>query len=189
MGVVIGIYQLRQQRNLSKTQAQREAYRIAGERCDYYGREVIPLDILLTKEMEASNCELLKKCKVDVSDEGISIKPEGITKDDAEKMNLHAEKLSKCINSVEGFAVFFVTGVADDNVGFLTCGRAFVGFFEKYLPVYAMSNSLEHHAKATQTLYSRWKGRIRQLELVAQQEEIKKKLNPKKAKPAKPFGC
>ena len=188
LSVGIAIWQIRLQRNLSKVSARRESYRIAAERCEYFGREILPLEMQLKKEMEDAKCDFLKKCKIEVSDDSIKLDPSALTPEDAEKINKHSERLSRYTNSLEGFAVFFVTGVADDNVGFLTCGRAFVKSFEEWFPVYALSDSLEHHAKATQTLYAQWSARIRQLELVAQQEEIKRKLDPKKAQPKKPYG-
>jgi hypothetical protein len=60
--------------------------------------------------------------------------------------------------------------------------------FERYFPLYALSDSLDHHAQATQTLYGRWKERVRQLELIAKKEEIEAKLDPEKTKSITPYG-
>lgn len=187
--LLIGLRQIYLQRKLSSTAAQREAFRIAAERCDYFGREIIGFSIELKKAFKEHDVKLFDKCKVEIKDSKISMTSEGLTQEDADKCNLCSEKMSKLINSIEGFAVFFVTGVADDNVGFLTCGRGYVKLFEELFPIYALADALDNHCKASQALYGRWKSRIEQLELVSQHKEISKKIDPGKLKPMRPFGA
>ena len=69
-GIVIGIWQLRQQKNLSKVANRREAYRIAAERCEYFGRVVLPEQIELKKLFKAEGVCLLDKCKIEITDKG-----------------------------------------------------------------------------------------------------------------------
>ena len=186
--LAIGLWQLRLSLRISRSQSQREAFRIAAERCDYFGQVLLPAVMQLEAAFKASGVELLSKCAVTVGDKQIQIEPKNLNKADGEAANAHAGEITKLFNGVEGFAAFFVCRVADDGLGFLLCGRAFCSFFERFIPIYLMSGSLDNHAQATQKLYGRWSERIRRDELKKQQAEIKNRLDSTKCVRIKPLG-
>ena len=188
-GLLIAIKQLKQQKELSKTQNRRDSFKIAAERCEHFGKEIVRMAIDLDKAFEADKVLLLKKCKVTRTDKGLKMESKDMTAADAAAANKHADKISILFNSIEGFSLFFFTGVADDKVGFLACGKCFVDLFEKHFPLYAMSDSLKDNALATQAIYYRWRERLIQKDLVAQKKDIEAKLDPKKLTAHNPYGC
>ena len=186
--LLIGLRQLRQNTRISRTQSQREAFRIAAERCDYFGQTLLPMAHQLEKAFKESGVQLLEKCKVTIGENSIKLDPKAVTKADQEAANSHALATTQLLNGLEGFAAFFVSRIADDNLGFLLCGHAYCDFFEAFFPLYALSGALEHHAQATQALYGRWKKRISHEELLRKQAEIAGKLGNAKSYPIKPIG-
>jgi hypothetical protein len=187
-GILIAIKQLKQQRQLTKIQNRRDAFKIAAERCEYFGREIAPMVLAFDKALAVDKIDVLAKCKVTRTEKGLRMESHNVNPAEVAALNKHADKMTILLNSIEGFALYFVTGVADDNVGFFTCGKMFVDLFEKHLPIYAMSDSLKDSAQSTQALYARWRERLVQRDLVAQKKAIEAKLDVKKLKAAAPYG-
>ncbi len=187
-GLFIAIRQLQQQRELSKIRNRRDAFKIAAERCDYFGKEMIPLVNTLLKDFEANHVALLKKCKVKRTDKGLQIHTEKYNKADEDNLNKYSERIIYIHNALDGYALFFVTGIADDNVGFLTCGKAFVDIFEELFPLYVLLDALGDNTSSTQALYSRWREKITHSELLSQKESVESKLAKIESKDFTPYG-
>jgi hypothetical protein len=73
-------------------------------------------------------------------------------------------------NSLDLIASTFVHGVADDNVGFRTIGRAFCGTVANNYDIFALWRSA--HYDATERLYQIWRTRLTKEELEATRTKL-----------------
>jgi len=103
----------------SKTQSKREAYKLAGEQCLYFAEKIIPLYNKLIIELKDNNCKFFEKYEVINHKEKIELKQkEKLTDEDFEGLG-KSKYLQDLLNSLEGFSLFFASGVASENVGFI----------------------------------------------------------------------
>ena len=181
--------QLSQARESFRLSCQRESYRIAAERCDYFGQHILPLCHRVEEAFKAKGITLLDKSKVTIDGGVIKFDGRGIDNADLPKVNALSLELSTLLNAVEGWAVFFVARVADEKIGYLTCGHAFVQLFERFLPVYIISNSLKDHNKHSQNLFFSWHERIHQERLIKKTSELVAQVDMSKLKIQKPLGA
>jgi hypothetical protein len=187
--------QTKAQIGLSKINAKREAICLAAAQCDHYGGHLMKMAGDLHRKMRENKCEFFTRTKVIVKEDQLTLDTTGVRPEDQKKLLEHIEEITLLLNAVEGFSIYFASNVADDNIGFIECGRGFVKYFEFNFGLYCIDNRAENYYKATQALYWRWKKRLLSEELVKQHDELAKqisitrqKIDPSKLKPNEPFG-
>lgn len=181
--------------SLAKKNAQREAVKLAAERADHFGSVIIPQMARLDSALKAANATLFTKVKFVFNEDSMHCDASGLKKADFEPLDKCGAELSAAFNAIEGFAVYFASDVADDNIGYLECGRAFISFFEKYFLVIGRQHQLGYF-KAMVALYWRWKKRCIAEDLAREHSELRKKieitqgkLNQDDLKPRPAMGC
>ena len=143
----IGLYQLihtRKQLELAneqlvfakealKTTSRREAFSLTAECCDHYLSTVIPLLNKLDKKIESKGITFYKDATVTISGDEIRITGVSANQDADARIEI-ASHSANALNALEGFAVYFVSGVADESVAYETVGRTFVNSTKKLAP-------------------------------------------------------
>jgi len=187
--------QTKTQIELSKINAKREAICLAAAQCDNYGGHLMKMAGDLHRKIRERKCEFLTRTKVIIKEDQMTLDTSNLRPEDQKKMTDHFEEITLLTNAVEGFAIYFASDVADDNIGYIECGRGFVKYFEDNFALYCIDNRVQNYYKATQALYWRWKKRLVAEELVKQHEELTKqmtitrqKIDPSKLKPNDPVG-
>lgn len=187
--------QTQTQIGLSKINAKREAICLAAAQCDHYGGQLQKMAGDLHRKIRERKCEFFTRTKVIVKEEQITLDTTGMRPEDQKKILEHFEEITLLLNAIEGFSIYFASNVADDNIGYIECGRGFVKYFEDNFGLYCIENRVHNYYKATQALYWRWKKRLVAEELVKQHAELAKqisitrqKIDPSKLKPNEPFG-
>src|SRR5690606_530898 len=147
--------QIKETRETRKVSAQREAYKIAAEQCKYYSETIIPLLNKLDKTIDDKKLEYFTKTEITIDSDKIGVKP--YLNDGAldKVFSECLEELSTTINLIEGFSVYFVSGVAADIVGYKTLGRTYTRSVKKLLPIiipFGQDKSFEH----TRALFITW---------------------------------
>jgi hypothetical protein len=187
--------QTKTQVELAKKSAKREALCLAAQQCDHYGRDIMTKSGNLIRNLQNKKCEFLARAKVTIGENQIGLDASGIRPEDNKKILEHYAEITLVLNSIEGFAIYFASDVADDNIGYIECGRSFVKHFEDCFALYCINQRIEIYFKATQALYWRWKKRLLTEELVKHHQELTKqmtitsqKIDPSKLKPNDPVG-
>lgn len=174
ISVVVAIVQLRQSKKLSQMHSKRDAAKVAVQQCNYFGKEIVQDVTHLLKLFDDKKITLLHDVTVEFSKEGMSCNTSSLSQEQLALLGECSMEMSKTMNMLEGFALMFSTGVADEDIGFLSCGRGFVRIFEQLFPIYALHRSLDDYYKGTQTMYWRWKKRIERDDLLKKYEELAK---------------
>jgi len=159
----------------SKTQSKREAFKLAGEQCLYFGEKIIPLYSKLMDELKDNNCKFFEKFEVENSKEKIGIKrTEKLTDIDFEglKKSIYMQDV---LNSLEGFSLFFASGVASENVGYITAGRGYCEIVQKLMPI-IIPEFKKGYYKNISFLYMTWQNRCKQEDIKMKQKELEKEL-------------
>jgi len=173
IGLWVAYRQYKHSVNLARTNERRAAVELAARECARYGSELMKQVAELLQEIDKSGCEYVQHCKVIKDGSQVRLDTSAVTEVDKQKVKAHGAKITCVLNSLEGFAIPFTSGVADDQVGFVECGRSFVNSFEDNFSLYYTFN-LQHYFKSSQALYWRWRNQIDREELERQHSQAGK---------------
>jgi hypothetical protein len=159
----------------SKTQSKREAFKLAGEQCLYFGEKIIPLYSKLMAELKDNNCKFFEKFEVVNSKEKIEVKrKEKLTDDDFDGLT-KSVYLQDVLNSLEGFSLFFASGVASEDVGYITAGRGYCDIVHKLMPIITLEFKRGYY-KNISMLYVTWQNRCKQEDIKMKQKKLENEL-------------
>lgn len=160
---VIGLYfayrQWRHAVAIAGRNERRAAVELAAQECTHYGAVLMPQLTKLREEMQKSGCQFFEHFKLVRKEQDLLPDASDVTEEDYQQLNQHAAETLRVLNEIEGFAIPFAAGVADNRVGFVECGRSLVTVFENNFGLYAR-HDLKNYYPSTQTLYWRWRREI-----------------------------
>lgn len=174
VSICVGVWQYRHSVKIAKMNERRASVELAARECAHYGAVLMKEFTNLRQNLEKSGCEYLKHYKIVEEGEQLKFDASTVTAEDRKKIEPHLPEIICVLNKLEGFAIPFATGVADDDVGFMECGRSFVTIVENNLGLYSFTN-LNHYYLSSQTIYGRWKKRINGQEIERHHMESGKK--------------
>ena len=184
---IIGLKQLKISKETRKITSKREAFKIAAEQCTYYMEKIIPeindLDELIRKK----EIDFFNKSKVKIENDKLSLIPHSDNKSLDKLIDKALTEVMTVTNMLEGFSLYFVSGVASEEVGFNTVGNTFVYSVKKYLPFY-ISMSQGSGYKHTMTLFMNWHKKLESEKLNKEKKKIEQKLKESKSISIKPIG-
>jgi len=179
--------QIEVQRNATRISAKRDALRLTSEQIKEYGVTIIPIINTLDKKIENESIEFFEKSEIVIGDDNFKVKP---CSDDAEieKLKNIIPEFLNVMNTLEGFSVFFVSGVADEKIAYWSLSTTFCNRVKYLLPLIIMLSSNRNSFSATLKLFSIWNNRLDSEDMEQQIQELEKKLKSKKEKTIKTIG-
>jgi hypothetical protein len=128
------------------------------------------------------NCDYFDNENWVIDTDGLEVKVEcKIQKEPCEDVWFQAGEL---LNALDGFAVFFISGVADESVAYKAISSAYISISERYMPLAKVANNHDGYYSAHLELYVLWKNRKKQEQLQLKisdlNDEIKKNIVSKK---------
>jgi hypothetical protein len=181
-----GLTQLKITREIAKTSAKRESYRLAADRVTYYHERVIPLQNALDFTCKSKGISLFDKTKLEkVGSRFRIIYAEGYNP--ISDIHTVAPDLSAAFNAMEAFAVFFMSGIADEQVAFGSVGKTFLNSVSKYLPVLLFLSDGEYY-KNIINLYVLWNERSERMTLLKSKDSIEERLKKVNERGIDPIG-
>lgn len=157
-GILIALFEYRHSVKIAKQQDRRASVELAARECTQFGTEIL-------KEFQELGCKIesqtgfLRESTIEITANNLRYDTTKVSPEELAKMKPLADEALRVLNRLEGFAIPFVAGVADDGIGFVECGRAYVQLFEKYCPLMIFTSN-KHYYQSTQKLYAKWKSRI-----------------------------
>jgi hypothetical protein len=182
---------LKQSAELSRVSAKREAFKLAADQCRFYLEVVIPSQnkCYLDPEMKDA-LNHLDSFSVEVSATGIRLNPPKLAKPDDKVFPFNQAQLLTILamaNSLEAFAVFFVSGVAAEAIAFNSIGVTYCHTAKGLAPFMVAFGSNDHFQHALH-LFILWQMRIDRQELQNQHDEVSEKLGRAQDIRIKPIG-
>jgi hypothetical protein len=179
----IGLQQIQTTRDIAKEQARRDAFKIAHEQCRFFAAEVIE-----KKTIAAYDRVFFKpgqEYDITVKGDRFELDKRVITKELKTQLDTNLQ-ITYAINAMEGFALFFASGIAEDEIGFRETGIAFTQLVRIFGPafyVYQVNNLAKY--KSCVELYESWNERVKKELLEKQKEEIEGRLETLRVKEIK----
>lgn len=171
---IIGLKQISVTRESSRTSFKRDAYKIAAEQCNCYANKILPLYADLKKCIETNDIKFFKKFDVHVDAEGFGIKlNEQVSQKDLDKINV--SNFFDLFNFLEGFSMYFVSGVATKEIGYMTTGKSFCNIVKEFLPLLFYEIRKGYYPNIA-TLFMLWNNRNESEKLKKEKDEIEKQL-------------
>jgi hypothetical protein len=171
-----GLKQIRIAKDSSKLNATRESYKLAAEQCTYFLNHIIPLTHQLDALLEAKSIKNTGEVKTHYKDNQVSFEVK-LNKELISCTEVVVE-MSKILNSIEAFSVFFTSRVAEEEVAFSSIGRTYCTTLEDLLPIaIAGSRGGEKGYSNLIKLYIAWNHRIEQGNALRDKIKAEQKLN------------
>ncbi|MBZ5614153.1 MAG: hypothetical protein LAO23_09115 [Acidobacteriia bacterium] len=174
-----GLKQLRLTKQIAAKNAKRESIKFATERCQYFAETVIPLqdaaaNVYRQNKLTCLNNQRFKVEKGEIVQHNFD--PQRMALSEREFSVVGANIVS-FLNSLEAFAIPFVAGVADDELGFQETASSFCkGLSEVMLMIVVMRGRGPRYESAVK-LYECWGARLEAQKLRPLVQSMSEKIN------------
>jgi len=176
VAAIIALKQLSIAKKTLKIQSKRDALKLTATECSRYFEKIIPLQNELDRKIEENEIKFFKGWEVKLDGNKLELRKK--TKgdiEDFEKMK-KITSLTEVCNSLEGFATYFNSGVADEYVAFNTVGTTFVNYVDNIIP-WVIHCRDEGYYKNLVSLYVTWKNRSEASLLRQKKEKLEERLS------------
>lgn len=166
--------QIKVGKQASQISCERESYRLAAERCEFFHKEVSPEVDTFFKMLKEKEITFLSQCKVTIEDKNIKSVPSK-DKEQLKKLVSELEHFHELFNKLELFAMYFTSGIADEKLAYHALGTSYCQLVEKLIPLLLMK-FYKQECKHIMGLFSIWHPRVQKLKDKKRIEELKKEL-------------
>lgn len=180
--------QLQTSKDIFKTQSKRASIEAAVIECRRYSETVIQDSLALDKYCKEHTITLFNDVIFKNTEDGFSINTSAAKKEDIEKLAGAEDIVNRFINGLESYALFFLSGIADENIAFHTNAKAFLESAEKGFKIFPFTNIGQEDAEPIKRLYFMWYKKLEAKRLKIEQDNITKKLSGYKDTSIKPIG-
>lgn len=180
--------QLETSKDIFKTQSKRASIEAAVVECRRYSETVIQDSIALDKYCEDHEITLFEDIVFKKTEDGFSIDHSAVKKEDVKKLAKAEAIINRYMNGLESYALFFLSGIADENIAFHTNAKQFIESAERGFKIFPFSNVDKDDAEPIKVLYFMWHKKLEAKRLKIEQKNIEKKLSGYKDESIKSIG-
>jgi hypothetical protein len=185
---VIGLRQLNILKEVSRISAKRESYRLAAEQCKYFAEIIIPLLVQIKNEISKNGINYFNQVKIIINSDSVSCDLHAIDSNEIDKVIKLVNLIRECSNRMEAFALFIISGVADEQISFMTVGKSFCDCSRILIPfIFLVHKSLDNIEPIIK-LFRLWNNKIEKQHLVNEKVEIEHRINKIQVKSIQPIG-
>jgi hypothetical protein len=182
-----GLEQLKITKEIAKTNAKRESFKLAAEECRYFAEKFVPLSNALhekcaTLKLNSFSNPTFEMVNGEIASHNFA---EAALAADFQKCS---SDIIACLNCIEAFAIFFAAGIAEESVAYRETGMTFCSTIKKFMPAIYMFRKYGVRYESTVTLYKMWSDRIASEALLKARKTIDNSLRDLKTEGIKPIG-
>lgn len=167
--------QLIEQKKALKISSKRDSLKLTADQVSLYCNTIIPLQNIFEEKKTREHRELLNSFKIDFEDNAIKVTPPKQDVDFTTFIQISKE-LVAVANAMESFSTYFVSGVADEKIAYLSLGSTFCDTMNKMAPILIPLSNGGRRFSSVLDLYSIWGSRLNSENLLKQKTEIENKL-------------
>ncbi|MCK5686904.1 hypothetical protein KAJ27_22385 [bacterium] len=171
--------QIAEQKKSLQISSKRDALKLTADQVALYCEKIIPLQNIFDQKLKVEDMTILKEFKVEFESGSIKVKPPNESYSFKDFESVTTEFLD-VVNALESFSTYFVSGVADEKVAYLSLGSTFCDSMETVSPILILISNDKRQFSAALNLYNIWGTRLESENLVRQKLKIEKKLKSKK---------
>jgi hypothetical protein len=179
--------QLRIAKEIARTSAKREAFKLAAEQCRYFAEQVVPSSNTVAAKCKQLNLASFASPKFEiVTGEIVShdFSDDALSTDFAKC----ALELMAFLNTIEAFSIFFVEGIAEELVAYRETGVTFCKTMRLFMPAVYQFRKYGVRYESTVKLYEIWNARMTSEKLLAERKSIDTSLKGLRKDGIKPIG-
>ena len=180
--------QLTTTKEMFRTQSKRAAMEAAVTECRRFSETIIQDSLAIDKYCKENSITYFEDAKFVKTDGGFTVDAKDVKKDDIEKLSNAEDLLNRFVNGLEAFALFFLSGVADENIAFHANAKSYIQLAETAFKLFPMFNVEEDDAEPIKDLYFMWHKKYEAKKLKIKQKEIASKLATYSEKNIKAIG-
>ena len=180
--------QLATTKEIFRTQSKRAAAEAAVVECRRFADTIIQDRLLLDKYCRENSITYFDVVKFKRTEKGFTIDATAVNKDDVGKLAKLQDVVNRIMNGLEAYALFFLSGVADERIAFHTNAKGYVELVEHVFKLFPVINIEDDDARPTKQLYMMWRERLEAKELKVEKDKLEKKLSTYKLSDIKPIG-
>jgi hypothetical protein len=162
VAAIYGLKQLRLTKRIATQNAKRESIKFAAERCQYYAETCVNLQNAAWQSYRDHKLTCL-------NDSVFTIQNGQITDNNfdsqrvircQQELSVEPFKFVEFVNSLEAFAIPFVAGVADDELGFQETAAAFCSAIKQWMLFIFILRMQGNRFESCLRLYESWSARL-----------------------------
>jgi len=180
--------QLETSKNIFKTQSKRAAIEAAVVECRRYSETIVQDSLALDKYCHEHDITFFDDAEFEKTEEGFSVNLEKIDDEDVKKLAGAEDIINRYLNGLESYALFFLSGVADEKIAFHTNGKTFIESAERGFKIFPICGIEQEDAEPVKALYFMWHKKLEAKRLKIEKEKIEQKLSGYKDKSIKAIG-
>jgi hypothetical protein len=183
----IGLRQLTVAKDIARTDALRNSLKLAAEQCAHFSNNIVPMINALYEAINAKKITFFAKSHAEVKGKTVKVTSTATT-DDVRALLTVATEFLTTFNAMDAFAIFFITGAADEKAAFSAVGPSYCREVQRYLPQIMIhhhrGSGFDHLLK----LFFLWNTRLESLRLQMERDAIDNTLQKIQNKFIKPVG-
>jgi hypothetical protein len=118
--------QLDTAKQIFRKQSTRDAFRAAASECRNFADNILPVIAEFDEFLQKNHITVFADAKVTRTQKGLRVVLSKVDREQVKKLSAIDFTITKYMNGMELFALHFASGIADDNIGYLTFGKVFV---------------------------------------------------------------
>jgi hypothetical protein len=195
IAAIIALFQLRIAKNDIRTRSKREAVCLAAQKCETFAKEILGMyQTVFVGNQAATPLKKWDLADTNFSSESLAKPSEGKQWNDIlRKQGFYVAGID-FLNRLEGFAMYFINGAADEAVAYPVVGSVFCIMVQQFSPllIELRSNMVESTTSGpyqnTVGLYDMWSSRQTRKKLQQEVDELSARLNASTSTKIKPIG-
>lgn len=179
--------QLEEQKKTLRISSKRDSLKLTAEQVAVYLDKVVKLANELDKKLAEEDVTILDKFQVEFTSGKVKLIP---PEEDFNFNNFESclKEFVAFANAMESFSTFFMSGVADEEVAYLSVGSTFCHSMEKLVPILIPLGNDGPRYSAVLSLYGIWGARLENDSLEKQKLEIEQKIKNKDVRSVQVLG-
>ena len=182
----IGLKQLTISKEGAEMSATREAFRLAADQTTLYLHVIIPLAEALDKVIAEKNITFFRTASFEIEDD--AVKFNHLDAKDHSRLSEITPQLLALYNALEGFSLYFISRVADEESAYSAVGKTFCHTVQKVMPDLYFHASESQYFQNVLRLFFLWNSRSNAQELESQKLAIEEQLQKVQGKFIRPLG-
>jgi hypothetical protein len=174
---LIALYQIILAKRTLRVTSQRESACLAAQQCEKMAHEIVPINDNLIKQLVEQKIPYYQG-PVDFNNANLkSNKVALVFISQCDKDLNKIITILKILNSLDAFSLYFMKGVADEEIAFTSVGSTFCSIVKIFSPFIALLNQDQHAYLNIQALYNIWSQRIEKMKLQDQLSSIRESID------------
>ncbi|AMF92960.1 hypothetical protein AL536_05745 [Vibrio fluvialis] len=175
-------------KSIARTNSRRAAIELAVSENRRFAETCIQASVKIRKFCTRNEVSYLQDILFERTENGFKLDTSNINAESTKKMVEIEEYINELVNGLESYALYFIGGVADEKMGFLSNGKQYIATCELAFKFFPIADIEDDDFEAVKALYFKWRKMLKEKELRLKEKEIKAELEKHKETYVKAIG-